>query len=56
MTSEEIEHIQSILIDEGQRNYKKYGLRLGDLIRFTPTEVKEILERRCLNNEDTPDG
>ena len=44
MTREDIKEIRNILVEEGQSNYKKYGFKLGDTIKFSPSQVKEILE------------
>lgn len=35
--------IQSILIEEGQNNATKYGFKLGDTIKFSPSEVADII-------------
>ena len=33
------------LVEEGHDNATKYGFRLGDTIKFTPTQVDEIVSR-----------
>lgn len=33
------------LVEEGQNNATKYGFRLGERIKFTPTQVDEIVDR-----------
>ena len=49
------ESVLYYLIDEGQTNYKKYGFKLGDTIKFTPSQVDEIIRRRlptlCLQSD-----
>lgn len=35
--------IDSILIEEGQTHSSLYGFKLGDTIKFTPTQVTEII-------------
>ena len=43
--------VQSILIEEGQTNSNKYGFHLGDTIKFSPTEVAEIIKKRTKNKK-----
>lgn len=43
-TSYTPEEVCKILIIEGQEHGRKYGLKLGDTIKFTPTEVEKILK------------
>ena len=38
-----VDHIHGILIEEGQSNASKYGFKLGDTIKFSPSEVAEII-------------
>ncbi len=44
MTFKEIEEIRNVLIIEGQNNASKYGFHLGDTIKFSPTQVEEIIK------------
>ena len=32
------------LITEGQEHYKKYGFKVGDIIKFSPSQVNEIVK------------
>lgn len=50
MTKKQIEEIRNALIEEGQKNATKYGFHLGETIKFTPTQVEEILSKYC--NDD----
>lgn len=36
--------VRNILIEEGQEYATKYGFKLGDTIKFSPTEVEKILK------------
>lgn len=38
------EEVCEMLITEGQGNGEKYGFKLGDTIKFSPTEVEKILK------------
>ena len=38
------EEVVGILINEGQEHGRKYGLHLGDTIKFSPSEVMKILK------------
>lgn len=37
--------VMCALIDEGQTNYRKYGFKLSELIKFTPAQVGEIIHK-----------
>lgn len=37
--------IINYLIDEGQHNGEKYGIKWGDNIKFSPREIAEIVSR-----------
>lgn len=43
--------VRLALIYEGQDNSAKYGFKWNDIIRFTPSEVEEIIDRRVLTVE-----
>jgi len=43
-TSYTPEEVRNILIEEGQEHGSAYGLKLGDIIKFSPTEVEQILK------------
>ena len=49
------EEVVRMLVTEGQENSAKYGFKLGDTIKFTPSQVGEILQKmeeciiRCEN-------
>ena len=36
--------VRNMLINEGQEHGTKYGFKLGDTIKFSPTEVEKILK------------
>lgn len=38
------EEVVYALVKEGQENSKKYGFKLGDIIKFSPSEVERILK------------
>lgn len=48
-----INRIHSLLIDEAQCNSSKYGFKLGDTIKYTPSEVAEVLRKRYFKEEDS---
>lgn len=39
------ESVLYYLVEEGQNNATKYGFRIGDTIKFTPTQVDEIVSK-----------
>ena len=43
-TSYTPKEVRNILIEEGQNHGTKYGFKLGDTIKFSPTEVEKILK------------
>ena len=43
MRRNDVDRIVLALVEEGQDNPSKYGFGLGDVIRFTPTQVGTIL-------------
>jgi hypothetical protein len=40
------EEVVSKLIEEGQEHSGKYGFKLGDIIKFTPSETMKILKAK----------
>lgn len=44
MTNKEIEDIRNILIIEGHEHSSKYNFKVGEIIKFTPTQVEDILK------------
>ena len=43
--------VRNILIEEGQGHGTKYGFKLGDTIKFSPTEVERILKTESEDKE-----
>lgn len=41
-----IDDVEDALVSEGQDHSSKYGFKLGDLIKFTPSQVADILRSR----------
>lgn len=39
------DQIRDMLVEEGQYHPDKYGFHLGDMIKFTPSEVADIIGR-----------
>lgn len=39
------ESVLYALVEEGQNNATKYGFHIGDTIKFTPTQVDEIVSK-----------
>lgn len=44
ITEKDIKKIMDILIDEGQHDKEKF--RLGEIIKYNPVEVRDILVKR----------
>ena len=44
-----VDCIFGILIEEGQNNASKYGFKLGDTIKFSPSEVADIINNHSEN-------
>ena len=42
------DRLYDLLIEEGQYNADKYGLHLGDQIKFTPEQVAEIVRNKLV--------
>ena len=47
----DVDEMEGYLIEEGQMHPKRYGFKLGEFIRFKPSEVAEIV-RRCMPTAD----
>lgn len=45
------DQIRDMLVEEGQYHPDKYGFHLGDMIKFTPSEVAEIIGKYWGGNE-----
>lgn len=45
------EEVVAKLIEEGQEHGRKYGLKLGDTIKFTPSEAMKILKAESEDKE-----
>lgn len=45
MRSIDADAVLYALVEEGYNNATKYGFRLGDTIKFTPTQVDEIVSK-----------